>query len=82
MAGQPKTITPEEVGAGILSYLKKVAEEFIGRPVRRAVAPLAESLALPEFYSGSSFKTFKSRNSVQKTNRKPLGRARINLRQS
>ena len=39
VAGQAKTITPEEVGAGILSYLKKVAEEFIGRPVRRAVSP-------------------------------------------
>ncbi|KAJ1482719.1 Hsp70 protein-domain-containing protein [Baffinella frigidus] len=47
VAGQPKTITPEEVGAGILSYLKKVAEEFIGRPVRRAV------ITVPAYFNDS-----------------------------
>jgi molecular chaperone DnaK (HSP70) len=25
VAGQPKVVTPEEVGAGVLSYLKKVS---------------------------------------------------------
>jgi len=47
VAGQPKVITPEEVGAGILSYLKKVAEEFIGRPVRKAV------ITVPAYFNDS-----------------------------
>ncbi len=47
MAGEPKTVSPEEVGAGILSYLKKVAEEFIGRPVRKAV------ITVPAYFNDS-----------------------------
>eukprot|EP00960_Hanusia_phi_P045994 757554-Hanusia_phi.AAC.1 len=47
VAGQPKIVTPEEVGAGILSYLKKVAEEFIGRPVKKAV------ITVPAYFNDS-----------------------------
>jgi hypothetical protein len=47
VAGEPKIVTPEEVGAGILSYLKKVAEEFIGRPVRKAV------ITVPAYFNDS-----------------------------
>ncbi len=47
VAGEPKVVTPEEVGAGILSYLKKVAEEFIGRPVRKAV------ITVPAYFNDS-----------------------------
>lgn len=47
VAGQPKLVTPEEVGASVLSYLKKVAEEFIGRPVRKAV------ITVPAYFNDS-----------------------------
>jgi len=47
VAGQPKMVTPEEVGAGVLSYLKKVAEEFIGRPVKKAV------ITVPAYFNDS-----------------------------
>jgi len=47
VAGDTKVVTPEEVGAGILSYLKKVAEEFIGRPVRKAV------ITVPAYFNDS-----------------------------
>ncbi len=32
-----KTLTPEEISAKILAYLKKAAEEFLGEPVKKAV---------------------------------------------
>ena len=31
-------MSPEEVAAAILSYLKKIAEDFIGRPVTKVCA--------------------------------------------
>ena len=36
--GQEKIVSPEEVAAAILSYLKKIAEDFIGRPVTKVCA--------------------------------------------
>jgi molecular chaperone DnaK len=42
-----QVVTPEEVGAGVLSYLKKVAEEFIGRPVSKAV------ITVPAYFNDS-----------------------------
>jgi len=47
VAGEAKVVTPEEVGAGVLSYLKKVAEEFIGRPVKKAV------ITVPAYFNDS-----------------------------
>mmetsp|Transcript_34463 Transcript_34463/g.67414 ORF Transcript_34463/g.67414 Transcript_34463/m.67414 type:complete len:548 (+) Transcript_34463:90-1733(+) len=47
VAGEPKIVTPEETGAGVLSYLKKVAEEFIGRPVKKAV------ITVPAYFNDS-----------------------------
>ena len=47
VAGEPRMVTPEEVGAGVLSYLKKVAEEFIGRPVKKAV------ITVPAYFNDS-----------------------------
>uniref|UniRef100_A0A7S0MLZ7 Heat shock protein 70 n=1 Tax=Cryptomonas curvata TaxID=233186 RepID=A0A7S0MLZ7_9CRYP len=47
VGGEAKVVSPEEVGAGILSYLKKVAEEFIGRPVRKAV------ITVPAYFNDS-----------------------------
>mmetsp|Transcript_32779 Transcript_32779/g.82665 ORF Transcript_32779/g.82665 Transcript_32779/m.82665 type:complete len:547 (+) Transcript_32779:67-1707(+) len=47
VAGDAVTVSPEEAGASILSYLKKVAEEFIGRPVRKAV------ITVPAYFNDS-----------------------------
>ena len=47
VGGQAKLVTPEEVGAGVLSYLKKVAEEFIGRQVKKAV------ITVPAYFNDS-----------------------------
>mmetsp|Transcript_12024 Transcript_12024/g.28074 ORF Transcript_12024/g.28074 Transcript_12024/m.28074 type:complete len:548 (+) Transcript_12024:71-1714(+) len=47
VAGEPKVVSPEEAGAGVLSYLKKVAEEFIGRPVKKAV------ITVPAYFNDS-----------------------------
>ena len=35
--GQKKTLSPEEVSAMILGYMKKVAEDFLGKKVKKAV---------------------------------------------
>ena len=45
--GEEKVVSPEEVGAAILAYLKKVAEDFIGRPVCKAV------ITVPAYFSDS-----------------------------
>lgn len=45
--GEEKVVTPEEVAAAILSYLKKIAEDFIGRPVSKAV------ITVPAYFSDS-----------------------------
>jgi molecular chaperone DnaK (HSP70) len=45
--GQEKIVSPEEVAAAILSYLKKIAEDFIGRPVSKAV------ITVPAYFSDS-----------------------------
>ena len=45
--GEEKTVAPEEVAAAILSHLKKIAEDFIGRPVSKAV------ITVPAYFSDS-----------------------------
>jgi L1 cell adhesion molecule like protein len=45
--GEEKLVSPEEVAAAILSYLKRIAEEFIGRPVSKAV------ITVPAYFSDS-----------------------------
>jgi molecular chaperone DnaK (HSP70) len=45
--GEGKVVSPEEVAAAILSYLKKIAEDFIGRPVSKAV------ITVPAYFSDS-----------------------------
>uniref|UniRef100_A0A7S0Y1A8 Heat shock protein 70 n=2 Tax=Hemiselmis andersenii TaxID=464988 RepID=A0A7S0Y1A8_HEMAN len=47
VAGEAVVVSPEEAGASVLSYLKRVAEEFIGRPVKKAV------ITVPAYFNDS-----------------------------
>lgn len=40
-------VSPEEVAAAVLSYLKAMAEDYIGRPVTKAV------VTVPAYFSDS-----------------------------
>ena len=42
-----KTLTPEEVSSHILTYLKQSAEEYLGRPVEKAV------VTVPAYFNDS-----------------------------
>src|SRR4051812_6479089 len=42
-----KTVSPEEVGAAVLAKLKKVAEDYLGEPVKEAV------ITVPAYFNDS-----------------------------